>query len=94
MSGQIITREASWQQLTDHERELLAQGLQKHLIEQQLLPPDISVREVFQMCEASDVFITFFRENGQEKFKMKMDKNKALLQNLNASIDRLIKQKN
>jgi hypothetical protein len=90
MSAEIITREASWSQLTDKEREGLAEGFHTHLKTQSIIPPEMTTREVYQLCEDAEIHITFFRRYGKDQFRLSVDKNKAFQITLNQMIDKIL----
>lgn len=78
MSTEIITREAYWEQLTEKEREGLAEGFHAHLTLQGMLPPQITVKEVYELCVKCRVHITFFIRDGREQFRLDINQNEAL----------------
>jgi|GEM_PF-6552171 len=90
--SEVITREAHWDELTQSEREALAEGFQDHLGARGLLPKEISVREVYELCEKTRVHITFFVKDGHEQFRLSLDKNKAFSVMLHKFIDKSLEE--
>lgn len=77
--GSIITRQCTFSLLTDKEKECLAEGFSDYIYEVTGLDND--ERDTMNLLAGLNPWITFYRLEGKEKFKMHISK-KVLAQKL------------
>lgn len=90
--NKIITREVTFKELTDQERDLMAQGFQMHM-ENEGIMEGRSVRDCYELLEVANPVITFYRKpgNDNEYFEFDVSKNQFLENLMHRELDRVKK---
>jgi len=82
----IITKETTFNQLPEKQREGLAKGFKIHMAKFADIE-DLTVRDIFNLLATANAKVIFFRRNGRDQFKLQINQKRFLMDFLS---DRMI----